>query len=109
MWGSQFVEGPPNIPLDSRDCIVVQKRGLTDMVILYITLLMDKVIPAGFLRPVSVVGAFIESLVKTVYESSSESGRMLRPRGYWLLIRSKKSRMFLLPLLSLINWFWLQN
>ena len=46
---TQFVEGPPNIPLDSRDCIVVQKCGLTDMVNLYITLLMDKVIPAGFL------------------------------------------------------------
>ena len=46
---SQFVEGPPNIPLDSRDCIVVQKCGLTDMVNLYVTLLMDKVIPAGFL------------------------------------------------------------
>ena len=46
---TQLVEGPPNIPLDSRDCIVVQKCGLTDMVNLYITLLMDKVIPAGFL------------------------------------------------------------
>ena len=46
---SQIAAWSPNIPLDTRDSFVVQKCGVTDMVNLYITLLMDKVIPAGFL------------------------------------------------------------
>ena len=46
---SQIAAWSPNIPLDSRDSFVVQKCGVTDMVNLYVTLLMDKVIPAGFL------------------------------------------------------------
>ena len=38
-----------NTPLDTRDFSVVRKCGVTDMVLLYITLVSDRAIPAGFL------------------------------------------------------------
>ena len=38
-----------NTPLDARDFSVVRKCGVTDMVLLYITLVSDRAIPAGFL------------------------------------------------------------
>ena len=38
-----------NTPLDTRDLSVVRKYGVTDMVLLYITLVSDRAIPAGFL------------------------------------------------------------
>ena len=38
-----------NTPLDTRDFSVVRECGVTDMVLLYITLVSDRAIPAGFL------------------------------------------------------------
>ena len=38
-----------NTPLDTRDFSVVRKCGVTDMVLLYITLVSDRAIPVGFL------------------------------------------------------------
>ena len=38
-----------NIPLDTRDFSVVCKCGVTDMVLLYITLVSDRAVPGGFL------------------------------------------------------------
>ena len=38
-----------NTPLDTRDFSVARKYGVTDMVLLYITLVSDRAIPAGFL------------------------------------------------------------
>ena len=45
---SQFATWSPNIPLDTRDCSIVRKCGVTDMVQLYITLVTDRAIPVGF-------------------------------------------------------------
>ena len=36
-------------PLDIQDCSIVRKCGINDMVLLYITLVSDRAIPAGFL------------------------------------------------------------
>ena len=46
---SQIASWSQNIPLDIRDCSIVRKCGVTDMVLLYITLVSDRAIPAGFL------------------------------------------------------------
>ena len=46
---SQIPTWCQNTPLDTRDCSIVRKCGVTDMVLLYITLVTDKAIPAGFL------------------------------------------------------------
>ena len=60
-----------NTPLDTRDCSIVRKYGVTDMVLLYITLVTDKAIPAGFSYRISNTGTFIENVIKTVYEFGS--------------------------------------
>ena len=46
---SQVATRSPNYLLDTRDCSIVRKCGVTDMVLLYITLVTDRAIPAGFL------------------------------------------------------------
>ena len=46
---SQVATRSPNFPLDTRDCSIIRRCGVTDMVVLYITLVSDGAIPAGFL------------------------------------------------------------
>ena len=84
---SQNADWFQSTQLDTRDCYIVRKCGVTDMVLLYITLVSDRAIPAGFLAEFLSLETFIETFIKTFYESSLTDAEAER-----LLIMDKKQR-----------------
>ena len=88
---SQIPTWCQNTPLDTRDCSIVREYGVTDMVLLYITLVTDKAIPAGFLAEFLNTGTFIENVFKTVYESG---GGPFRRRGGKIIASGKETERY---------------
>ena len=86
---SQIAAWSPNIPLDTRDCSVVQKCGVTDMVRLYITLVMDRAIPAGFLAEFLLLE---HSLKLSSRRSMNQATSLTDAEAERLLIIDKKQR-----------------
>ena len=86
---SQIAAWSPNIPLDTRDCSVVQKCGVTDMVRLYITLVMDRAISAGFLADFL---SLEHSLKLSSRRSMNQATSLTDAEAERLLIIDKKRR-----------------
>ena len=86
---SQIAAWSPNIPLDTRDCSVVRKCGVTDMVRLYITLVMDRAIPAGFLADFLLLE---HSLKLSSRRSMNQATSLTDSEAERLLIIDKKRR-----------------
>ena len=91
-------------PLDIQDCSIVRKCGINDMVLLYITLVSDRAIPAGFLAEYPLKLSSKRSMNLAVVISDAEAER--------LLMQNKKQRetcRFSIPQLRLISWSWLPS
>ena len=86
---SQIAAWSSNIPLDTRDCSVVQKCGVTDMVRLYITFVMDRAIPAGFLAEFLLLE---HSLKLSSRRSMNQATSLTDAEAERLLIIDKKQR-----------------